>query len=58
MKILITILLCISIPCVSVGEPVSYKVTYDGGSLPDVKAGVGMKLYVEANQIRLEKRQS
>lgn len=33
----------------------SYKVTYDGGSLPDLKSGTGMKLYIEANQIRLVK---
>jgi hypothetical protein len=30
-----------------------YKVTYDGGSVPDTKAGTGLKLYIEANQIRL-----
>jgi len=32
-----------------------YKVTYDGGSLPDTKSGTGIKLYIEANQIRLTK---
>jgi hypothetical protein len=31
----------------------SYKVTYDGGSLPDAKAGTGMKLYIDAGQVRL-----
>lgn len=30
-----------------------YKVAYDGGSLPEVKAGVSMKIYLDANQIRL-----
>jgi CxxC motif-containing protein (DUF1111 family) len=33
----------------------SYKVTYDGGSVPDIKAGTGLKLYIESNQIRLAK---
>jgi len=33
----------------------SYKVTYDGGSLPDIKSGTGVKLYIEANDIRLVK---
>jgi CxxC motif-containing protein (DUF1111 family) len=33
----------------------SYKVTYDGGSLPDRKAGTDMKLFIESNQIRLVK---
>ena len=32
-----------------------YKVTYDGGSLPDTKAGVGMKIYIESDQVRLAK---
>jgi len=31
----------------------SYKVTYDGGSLPDIKAGTAVKLYIDSNQIRL-----
>jgi hypothetical protein len=31
----------------------SYKIAYDGGSLPDLKAGVGMKLFIESNQVRL-----
>lgn len=29
--------------------------TYDGGSLPDVKSGTGVKLYIESNQVRLVK---
>jgi CxxC motif-containing protein (DUF1111 family) len=33
----------------------SYKVMYDGGSLPDLKAGTNMKLYIDSNQIRLTK---
>jgi hypothetical protein len=33
----------------------SYKVTYDGGSLPDMKSGTGVKLYIEASQVRLVK---
>jgi len=33
----------------------SYKVTYDGGSLPDIKSGTGVKLYIESNQVRLVK---
>jgi hypothetical protein len=30
-------------------------VTYDGGSLADVKPGTGAKLYIESNQVRLVK---
>jgi hypothetical protein len=32
-----------------------YKVTYDGGSLPEIKAGVGIKLYLEGDKIRFAK---
>jgi hypothetical protein len=55
MRTLIAAILCITTPAVSFAAENSYKVTYDGGSLPDVKAGMGMKLYVETNQIRLVK---
>lgn len=34
-------------------EAPSYKVTYDGGSLPDQKAGTGMKLFIDPKVIRL-----
>jgi hypothetical protein len=30
-----------------------YKVTYDGGSIPDIKAGTGLRLYIESNQLSL-----
>jgi len=30
-----------------------YNVTYDGGSLPDLKAGKKLKLYIESNGIRI-----
>ena len=33
----------------------SYKVMYDGGSIPDIKTGTGFKLYIESNRIRLTK---
>ena len=56
MKSLVAVLLCIAIPVmVFAGDNNSYKVTYDGGSLPDLKTGTGVKLYIDANQIRLVK---
>lgn len=30
-----------------------YKVTYDGGSLPEIKAGTGLKLFLDAKAVRL-----
>ena len=53
MKNLVAILLCIAIPIVVFAGDNSYKVTYDGGSLPDLKSGTGVKLYIEASQVRL-----
>jgi len=58
MKNLIAAILCIAIPVMAFAGDNSYKVMYDGGSLPDVKAGTEMKLYVEANQVRLVKDKS
>jgi hypothetical protein len=29
-----------------------YNVTYDGGSIADAKAGTGLKMYIEGNQVR------
>jgi len=58
MKNLLAVLLCIAIPIMSFAGDNSYKVTYDGGSLPDIKAGTGVQLYIEAKQIRLVKDKS
>jgi CxxC motif-containing protein (DUF1111 family) len=55
MKCLVAVLLCIAIPLMALAGDNSYKVTYDGGSLPDIKAGTGVKLYIEPSQIRLVK---
>jgi hypothetical protein len=35
-----------------------YKVTYDGGSVADMKSGADMKLVIDGNQIRLVKDKS
>jgi len=32
-----------------------YKIGYDGGSIPSVKAGTDMKLYIDGNNIRIMK---
>jgi CxxC motif-containing protein (DUF1111 family) len=32
-----------------------YKVTYDGGSLPGIKAGAGLKVYIDSNEVRFAK---
>lgn len=53
MKKLLAVVLCIAIPTVLFAGDNSYKVTYDGGSVQDAKAGTGMKLFIDANQVRL-----
>jgi len=53
MKKTLAMTLCILVPVAVFAADNSYKMTYDGGSLPDMKSGTGMKLYIEPNQIRL-----
>jgi CxxC motif-containing protein (DUF1111 family) len=53
MNKLMAIVLCIAMPVMVFAGDNGYKVTYDGGSIPDAKAGTGMKLIIESNQVRL-----
>ncbi len=55
MKQLIAVILCMAIPATLLAGDGGYKVSYDGGSLPDTKAGTSVKLYIEGNQIRFAK---
>lgn len=53
MKTILAIILCVSVPAALVSAENGYKITYDGGSLQDQKPGTGMKLIIEASDIRL-----
>jgi len=53
MNRLLAFVLCCTIPLTLLAGDNGYKVTYDGGSIPDTKPGTGMKLFIEANQVRL-----
>ena len=55
MKGFIAFVLCILIPITVFAGDNGYKVTYDGGSLPDIKSGTGVKMYIEQKQVRLMK---
>jgi hypothetical protein len=55
MKKTFAMMLCILVPMAVAASDNGYKVAYDGGSLPDMKAGTGAKLYIESTQIRLVK---
>src|SRR5215475_10630825 len=55
MKGLIAVVLCVAIPTAVFASDGGYKVAYDGGSVGNLKAGTGIKLYLEGNQIRFVK---
>ncbi len=55
MKHVLAAVLCIAMPIAMFASENGYKVTYDGGFLPDSKAGAGMKIYIETNQVRFTK---
>ena len=55
MNELLAVVLCLAIPSTVLAGDNGYKVIYDGGSITDSKAGTGMKLLIESNQIRLVK---
>lgn len=48
------ILLVILVPTLIFASD-GYKLTYDGGSIPDAKTGSAMKLYMDQSQIRVMK---
>jgi hypothetical protein len=51
----VALLLCFVIPFLAVQakDDGSYNVMYDGGSLPGLKAGKKLRMYIESNQIRI-----
>ena len=53
MKSFIAVLLCLLIPSVSFAGDNGYKVTYDGGSIQDVKAGNSLQLVIEQTDVKL-----
>lgn len=55
MNKVLALVLCFAMPVVVFAADNGYKVIYDGGSVADVKAGTGMKLFIEQNQVRLVK---
>jgi hypothetical protein len=53
LKSIVALLLCFLIPISAFASDNSYKVSYDGGSLPDIKAGAGAQLFVTPEAIRI-----
>jgi CxxC motif-containing protein (DUF1111 family) len=52
MKSILAVVLGVVIPISAFAGDVSYKVTYDGGSLPDLKSGTGMHLFIAQDKVR------
>jgi hypothetical protein len=55
MKSFLAAVLCVLLPMTAFAGDVSYKIVYDGGSLPNIKAGADVKLYLDADHIRIMK---
>lgn len=52
---LLAISLCLVLPLAATAADEGYKVIYDGGSVEGVKAGTGMKLYMDSGKVRIMK---
>ena len=52
MKRILSIVLSVVVPTTMIAAQSGYNVTYDGGSVPDAKAGTGLKMYIDADQVR------
>lgn len=58
MKRLIVLVALTALPTTLLAGDGGYKVMYDGGSLPGVKAGAGLKLYFNGSQVWFTKGKS
>jgi len=54
-RLLLVVSLCFAIPASMLAKDAGYKVSYDGGSLPDQKPGTGMQLVMNGDHIILLK---
>ena len=53
MKLFLAVFLCLLVPATSIAAETGYKVAYDGGSLPDLKSGTNVKLFIGQDKIRI-----
>jgi hypothetical protein len=52
----VAILLCTLLPLAAAQD--GYKVIYDGGSIPEVKTGTDLRLFIESNSIRFKNKKA
>lgn len=55
MRVFIASILCLATTFSAFGGDGAYKLTYDGGSISNLKTGTDMKLYLDENRIRIAK---
>ncbi|MGB7267780.1 MAG: hypothetical protein WBC92_19840 [Terracidiphilus sp.] len=55
MNRLLAVILCVLFPISAFAGDNSYKIIYDGGSLPNAKTGTDMKLSIDAGNVRIMK---
>jgi|SRR6185312_2047503 len=56
MKYILALALCVAVPlAVFASDAPNYKVTYDGGSLSNLKTGSGLKLFIDSTSVKLMK---
>lgn len=55
MRVFIAVMLCLATSFSAFASDGAYKLNYDGGSVPNLKSGTGVRLYLDQNQIRIVK---
>jgi hypothetical protein len=55
MRQILAAFLCLALPFSLFAAESGYKVTFDGGSLPDIKAGTGIHMLIEQDKVRFTK---
>jgi len=53
LKRLLAVILCAVIPATALAADKGYEVVYDGGSVPAIKTGTTVRLYIDPAQIRI-----
>jgi hypothetical protein len=53
MRQALAVILCFTLPVALAAADSGYRITYDGGSLSELKSGSGVRLYIDSNEVRL-----
>jgi hypothetical protein len=53
MKSFVALLLCLFVPVTAFAGDNSYKVVYDGGSIQSMKSGMDVRLFIDADRVRI-----